>query len=80
SMVKTISNLRDRTARKLAYQAEELKETEDRERFRRCGDIIQANIYRINRGDTTLTAEDFYAEEPAEIAIPLDPKLSPHKN
>ena len=80
SMVRTITNLRDRTARKLAYQAEELKETEDRERYRRAGDIIQANLYRIKRGDSTLTAEDFYAEEPAETVIQLDPKLSPHKN
>ncbi|MBR5708018.1 MAG: NFACT family protein, partial [Oscillospiraceae bacterium] len=80
SMVRTITNLRDRTARKLAYQAEELKETEDRERYRRAGDIIQANLYRIKRGDPSLTAEDFYAEEPAETVIQLDPKLSPHKN
>ena len=80
SMVRTITNLRDRTARKLAYQAEELKETEDRERYRRAGDIIQANLYRIKRGDVSLTAEDFYAEEPAETVIQLDPKLSPHKN
>ena len=80
NMVKTMTNLRDRTARKLLYQADELRSTEDREQFRRCGDIIQANIYRIKRGDASLTAEDFYAEEPAEIVIPLDPKLSPHKN
>ena len=80
SMVKTITNLRDRTARKLFYQAGELRETEDREQFRRCGDIIQANIYRIKRGDTTLTADDFYAEEPSQTVIQLDPKLPPHKN
>ena len=80
SMVRTITNLRDRTSRKLLYQAEELRSTEDREQFRRCGDIIQANIFKIKRGDASLTAEDFYAEEPAEIVIPLDPKLSPHKN
>ena len=80
SMVRTITNLRDRTARKLLYQAEELRETEDRESFRRAGDIIQANLYRIKRGDASLTAEDFYSEEPAETVIPLDPKLSPHKN
>ncbi len=78
--VKAITNLRDRTARKLLYQAEELKSTEDREQLRRCGDIIQANIYRIERGARRLVAEDFYAEEPCEIEIELDPKLSPHKN
>lgn len=80
TVVKTMTNLRDRTARKLLYQAEELRSTEDREQYRRCGDIIQANIYKIKRGDSSLTAEDFYAEEPSEIVIPLDPKLSPHKN
>lgn len=78
--VKLITNLRDRTARKLQYQREELRSTDDREYYRRCGDIIQANLYRIERGARVLVAEDFYAPEPCDTEIPLDPRLSPHKN
>jgi len=77
---KTVKNLRDRTARKLAAQSEELKATFDRERFREWGDIIKANLYRMERGARVLKAENFYSELCEEIEIPLDPKLSPQQN
>ncbi|MDD6189664.1 MAG: NFACT RNA binding domain-containing protein [Clostridiales bacterium] len=77
---KTVKNLRDRTARKLAVQTEELKATFDRERFREYGDIIKANLYRMERGAKSLTAQNFYSEECEDIEIPLEPKLSPQQN
>lgn len=77
---KTVKNLRDRTARKLAVQMEELKATFDRERYREYGDIIKANLYRMERGAKSLTAQNFYSEECEDIEIPLEPKLSPQQN
>ena len=77
---KTVKNLRDRTARKLAAQTEELKATYGRERLREYGDIIKANLWRMERGADQLTAEDFYAPEGGEAVIPLDPKLNPQQN
>jgi predicted ribosome quality control (RQC) complex YloA/Tae2 family protein len=79
-MLKTVKNLRDRTARKLAAQTEELKATYGRERLREQGDIIKANLHRMTKGASVLKAQDFYAQEPCEIEIPLDPKLSPQQN
>jgi predicted ribosome quality control (RQC) complex YloA/Tae2 family protein len=75
-----VKNLRDRTARKLIAQSEELKATYDRERLREQGDIIKANLHNMQKGMSMLKAQDFYSEDGAEAEIPLDPKLSPQQN
>ena len=77
---KTVSNLLSRTVRKIAVQEKELTNTYDRERLRQLGDIVTANLHRVTRGQTVLTAEDFYDEAMAEIEIPLSPLLSPQQN
>ena len=77
---KTVSNLCQRLKRKLAVQEKELTATFDRERLRQLGDIVTANIHRITKGQTVITAEDFYDEEMKLIEIPLSPILSPQQN
>ena len=77
---KSVRLLRDRQARKLALQQEELKRTEDRESLRKTAELITANLYRIRKGDTSITCEDYYAEDCPEIVIPLDPLKSPQQN
>lgn len=77
---KTIANLRDRTARKLEIQRKELTATFDRERLRQLGDIVTANLHAMVRGQTRLTAVDFYDPDMKEIDIPLSPQLSPQQN
>ncbi len=80
SLTKTVKNLRDRTARKLALQREELRRSEDRETIRRRADLITANLYRIQKGDRVLTAEDFYEPDQPAVDIPLDPLKTPQQN
>ena len=77
---KTAVNARNRVARRLAAQRQELLETEDRDRLRQCGDIITANLYAMKKGQRELTAEDFYAGEGALRTIPLDPLKTPQQN
>ena len=77
---KTVSNLISRTQRKLAIQEKELTATYDRERLRQLGDILTANIHRIQKGQTKVTVEDFYDENMAQIEVPLSPLLSPQQN
>ena len=77
---KTVSNLLQRVRRKLAVQEKELEATFDRERTRQLGDIVTANIHRIQRGQAVLQAEDFYDENMALIDIPLNVTLSPQQN
>ena len=77
---KTLTNLHNRTARKLANQQKELEATFDREHLRRLGDIVTANLHVISRGQARLTAVDFYDPEMKEIDIPLNPAISPQQN
>ncbi len=77
---KTVQNLCTRLTRKLAIQETELQATFDRERLRQLGDILTANIHRIEKGRTIITCEDFYHEDMKPIDIPLSPILSPQQN
>ena len=77
---KTVQNLCTRLTRKLAIQEKELEATYDRERLRQLGDIVTANIHRIEKGKSILQAEDFYDEEMKVIDIPISPILSPQQN
>ncbi len=77
---KTVSNLCQRISRKLAIQEKELEATYDRERLRQFGDIVTANLHRIQKGQPVLQAEDFYDENMAMVEIPLSVTLSPQQN
>ena len=80
AMRKTVSNLCQRLTKKLAIQEKELTATYDRERLRQFGDIVTANLHRITKGQTVLSAEDFYDEDMKLVDIPLSPILSPQQN
>lgn len=80
SLMKTAKTLRDRAERKLSAQREELGGTLGRDELREHGDIIKANIYRMEKGMSVLTAENFFSPDGAEKRIPLDPKLTPQQN
>ena len=80
SLRKTVTNLCQRLRRKMAIQEKELTATFDRERLRQLGDIVTANLHRINRGQPTLEAEDFYDIDMKVVTIALSVTLSPQQN
>lgn len=77
-LLKTIVNIYERTARKLEIQRSELAQCGQREVFRVCGDIINANIYCLKKGMTELEAENYLSGEP--LKIKLDERLTPQQN
>ncbi len=70
----------ERIERKLCAQREELLNCADRERLREYGDLLSANLYRLEKGMTRIAVENFYTENNAETVIPLDPLLTPTQN
>ncbi len=80
AITKVISNNLRRAEKKLNILQSELKEAENRDYFRICGDLITANLYRIEKGDDKLVAVNYYDENQEEIEIKLDTKLYPSKN
>ncbi len=74
------ANARDRARRKLALQEKEYERTQDRDRLRISGELITANLYRMERGQSTLRALNYYDPDGGEMDIPLDPLLAPQQN
>lgn len=79
-LLKTATTARDRVRRKLAAQEKELTACLDRDHLRICGELITANLYRMERGQSRLTAQNYYDENCADVDIPLDVRLSPQEN
>ena len=78
--LKTVTNLRNRTARKLGNQRKELAGAADRDLYRIRGEHIICYLYRMERGQTKLIAENYYDPALKEVEIPLNPTLSPQQN
>ena len=79
-LIRTASTARDRLRRKLSQQEKDYAETQDRDKLRICGDLITANLYRMERGQGKLLCENYYDEAGGEAVIPLDPLLTPQQN
>ena len=74
-----LSNTTERLSRKINSQAAELAQCADREPLRIKGDLLQANIYRIEKGAKSVTVENYY-DENKPITIELNPALSATQN
>ena len=79
-LIRTASTARDRLRRKLSQQEKDYAATQDRDQLRICGDLITANLYRMERGQGRLVCENYYDEAGGEAVIQLDPLLSPQQN
>ena len=77
-LLKMLMNTYERIARKLELQKGELAQCGEREVFRVRGDVVSANIYRMEKGMTELTAEDYSTGE--TVTVPLDVRLTPSQN
>lgn len=79
-LLKLLTNASERLARKINTQRAELEQCADREILRINGDLIQANLYRIEKGSPFVDLENFYDENLATVRIKLDPSKSPSQN
>ena len=79
-LLKTAHTSASRIRRKLAAQEKELLDCRDRDKWRIYGELITANLYRMERGMSRLTAQNYYDPDCAEVDIPLDVRLSPQEN
>ncbi len=79
-LFRLLVNTSERISKRLANQREELKECDKKNEMKLMGDLLSANIYRINKGDSTVKLENFYDENCPEIEIKLDSRLTPAQN
>ena len=73
-------NTSDKISRKLEYQRKELSECANRDILRIYGDILNANLYRLEKGDRITELENFYEQDMPIVSIKLDPLLTPSQN
>lgn len=79
-LYKLLLNTTDRIARRTEAQKLELAESAKREELKLKGDLISANLYRIEKGMDRISLENFYDEACPIIEIELDKRLTPSKN
>ena len=75
---KIISTAIERTSKKYDLQLKQMKDTEDREKYKVYGELINTYGYGVAQGAKSFHALNYYTNE--EIEIPLDPTISVLEN
>lgn len=78
-LFKTLSNIIERTSRKLNLQREELKKCADKEALRRNGELITANLHMLHKGAVFYEVQDYY-NGMQTLRISCNPALTPTEN
>ena len=68
----------ERNRKKYDLQIKQLKDTENRDKYKIYGELLHVYGYNLEEGAKTLEAFNYYTNE--MIQIPLDPMLSPQEN
>ena len=79
-LFKLLVNLTERTSRRISVQQQELAACAEKDTYKLWGDLISANIYRIQKGDATAKVENFYSEDCPTVEIQLDIRKTPAQN
>ncbi len=74
-----LSNAEKRISKKLSILRSELASCTEGEKYKLWGDLITANIYRIKRGDSSASLED-WTDDGRVVTVRLDTKLTPAQN
>ena len=80
SMVRLLKTHIERCEKKLALQNEELANADRMDEYRLMGELLNANLWQLHRGQEAVTVQNFYDENGGEITIPLDKQLTPAQN
>ena len=78
-LVKFLHNAIERTAKKINLQRAELEKCADREELRISAELINANLYRLERGSLYYDLPNYY-DNNNNMRIKADPALSPAAN
>ncbi len=78
-LFRTVSNLIERTSKKISLQKEELSGTEEMETKRIYAELINANLYSLTKGHTVYEVANYY-DDYKLVKIPVEPHLSPSAN
>ena len=75
---KLLTNVYSRLYRKIELQSEEIAQSHEREIYQLYGDLLTANLYRLDNSDKAVL-ENYY-DNNNEIEIPMDEAITPLQN
>lgn len=79
-LLRLLANTSERLTNKINKQRAELEQCGKREELRLCGELISANLYRLEKGQSVAELENFYEEGMPVLKIKMDPLLTPTQN
>lgn len=80
SLRKIVQTRLEKAQHKLSKLREEFLESSEREKYKIYADLIQSNLYRIQKGTRVAQLQNFYDPEMGELSVPLDEKLGAVEN
>ena len=75
---KIVQNALERNVKKYQLQQKQLKDTEKKEKYRVCGELLNTYGYEVEPGAKSMEALNYYTNE--MIQIPLDETMTPQEN
>lgn len=76
-ILRLLTNAENRLNKKIAIQRADLDKCAEKEKLKRSGDLITANLHMLQRGMKTVKLIDYYDELMPEVTLELDTRLSP---
>ncbi len=80
SLAHALKNHIERCEKKIAIQNDALASAARMEEYRQNGELLQANLYRLQKGEAVAVVENYYSENCEPVSIPMDVSLSPAQN
>ncbi|MBQ8578859.1 MAG: NFACT family protein [Clostridia bacterium] len=77
---KLLTNAETRLNKKILQQEKELDDCKEKDKFKKWGDLVTANIWQLERGMTEAELIDYETEDLSTVKIALDNRLSPSQN
>lgn len=79
-ILRVLTNVSERTSRKIQNQRRELEKSGRRDEKRIWADLINANLYQIEKGAAFADLVNYFDPDCGTMRVPLDPALSPAQN
>lgn len=75
-----LSNEKEKNEKKIKKLEATLEDAKKAEQHKLYGELLTANIFKVNKGRKEISVENYYEENGASVTIPLDPRKTPSEN
>lgn len=80
ALFKKLTTLAERAARTAEVRSRQLKDCENKEQYKKYGDLINGHLYELEKGVPFYDVQNYFDEGMAMVRIPCDPALTPAQN